>query len=318
MPADLFNDAALQNVLATLEIERAKIAKVQTKGYALIVAGIVVGILGTTIGFLVPALIIGVMSAITGGVFLYRIGNALTAYKGAFKLNVIGYALKFLDESLTINPNSGIGEREFIDTQLFTNTPDRYSTEDFVSGKADKTSFYFAEVHAEYKTETTTKNGTQTQWHEIFRGILFTADFNKNFNGVTVVRPRGFGSSMSAWFSKNLFSINSKNLIQLENVEFEKTFVTYGADQVEARYILTPSMMEKILKLNEQSRDTISLSFIYSKMYIAFPIERNCFEAPIFKTLLNPNLINDDLETIRFMYDVVREMDLNTRIWNKA
>ena len=318
MPADLLNDVALQNVLATLEIERAKIAKAQTKGYVFIVLGIVFGIVGATVGFPVPALIIGVLTAIAGGVFLYCISNALANYKTSFKLDVIGYALKFLDESLTINPNSGVGEKEFINAQLFTNRPDRYSTEDFVSGKADKTSFYFAEVHAEYKTETTTKNGTQTQWHEIFRGILFTADFNKNFNGLTVVRPRGFGSSMSAWFSKNVFSIDSKNLIKLENIEFEKTFVTYGADQVEARYILTPSMMEKILKLNAQSRDTISLSFIYTKMYIAFPIDRNCFEAPIFKTLLNPNLLNEDVATIKFMYDVVREMDLNTRIWNKS
>ena len=130
-----------------------------------------------------------------------------------------------------------------------------------VSGKADKTSFYFAEVHAEYKTETTTKNGTQTHWHNIFKGILFTADFNKNFNGVTVVRPKDFGSSMGAWFSKNLFSFGSKNLIQLENIDFEKTFVTYGADQVEARYILTPSMMERILALNKQSKDTVSFIF---------------------------------------------------------
>lgn len=318
MPTDLFNDVALQNVLATLEIDRAKIAKAQTKGYAFIVAGIVCGIVGATLGFPIPAIIIGAASAITGVVFLHKISNALTSYKAAFKLDVIGHALRFLDESLSINPNAGIGESEFMNTQLFSNDPDRYNTEDFVSGKADKTSFYFAEVHAEYKTETTTKNGTQTHWHNIFKGILFTADFNKNFKGLTVVRPRGFGSAMSAWFSKNVFSFGDKNIVKLENLDFEKTFVTYGADQVEARFILTPSMMEKILRLNAQSRDTISLSFIYSKMYIAFPIDRNCFEAPIFKTLLNPTLLNEDIATIKFMYDVVHEMDLNTRIWNKG
>ncbi|MET4081931.1 hypothetical protein ABIB40_001882 [Pedobacter sp. UYP30] len=315
---DLLSDPALQGVLAILEIERAKIAKAQTKGYAFIVVGVVVGIVGATMVIPVPAIIVGAISAITGGVFLYRIGDALSSYKSAFKLEVIGHALKFLDQSLSINPNAGIGETEFIDTQLFTNSPDRYSTEDLVSGKADKTSFYFAEVNAEYKTETTTKNGTQTNWHNIFKGILFTADFNKNFNGVTVVRPKDFGNALGAWFSKNLFSIGSKNLVQLENINFEKTFVTHAIDQVEARYILTPAMMERILALNHQSKDTVSLSFINTKMYIAFPLDRNCFEAPIFKTLLNPNLLNEDVATIKFMYDVVREMDLNTRIWNKS
>lgn len=317
MPTDFLNDTAVQNVLATLEIERKKIAKTQTKGYTFIGSGIVLGIGIFLLGLPIPGVIAGLIGIIVGIVFLYRISDELKLYKYTFKRDVIGQALKFLDESLTINPDAGIGEREFIDSQLFTNTPDRYSTEDLVFGTAGKTSFYFAEVHAEYKTETQTKNGTRTEWHEIFKGIIFTADFNKNFIGATVVRPKDFGNALGAWFSKNVFSVGSKDVIQLENIAFDKAFVTYGTDQVEARYILTPSMMERILVLNEQSRGTISLSFINSKMYIAFPLSRNCFEAPIFKTLLNPDLLNEDIAIIKFMYGTIQELDLNTRIWGK-
>ncbi len=35
--------------------------------------------------------------------------------------------------------------------------------------------------------------------------------------------------------------------IEMENPDFEKGFAVYGTDQVEARYILTPAMMGKIL-----------------------------------------------------------------------
>ncbi|RDC56879.1 DUF3137 domain-containing protein [Pedobacter chinensis] len=317
MQFSLESNVALQNVLAAMEVERKKIAATQTKGYIFIATGIALAVLGFIMGFAGPAIVIGLIPIIYGGVVLYKIGDELHAYKESYKQDVIGEALRFLDKSLTIKPYEGILAREFIFSQLFTKDPDRYKTEDLVSGKAGQTNFYFAEVHAEYKTVTHTKNGTRTEWHDIFKGIIFVADFNKHFNGVTIVRPKDFGTALGAWFSKNLFSFSDKNLIKLENVDFDKTFVTYGTDQVESRYLLTPAMMERILKLNRGTKYTISLSFIESRMYIGFPLNRNYFEAPVFKSLLNLGLLNDDITTIKFMYDIVKELDLNTRIWGK-
>jgi hypothetical protein len=313
---EVANNAGLQTVLAGLEIERKKIASSQTKGYVFIALGIIV-IVGGFISGLGGFALIGLVPLTYGGIALYRISDELKAYKEAFKTDVIGTALKDLDPSLIIEPYSGIQEYEFVEAQLFTEKPDRYKTEDFVSGNAGKTSFYFAEVHAEYKTETQTKNGRQVDWHEIFKGIIFAADFNKNFNGVTVVRPKNMVGAMGAWFSKNLFSFGDKTVIELENTAFSKAFITHATDQVEARYILTPALMERILSLNANAKETISLSFINTKMYIAFPLSRNYFEAPVFKTLLNPDLLNQDIAAIKFMYEIVKELDLNTRIWGK-
>ena len=314
---NIAGNVALQNVLATLEIERKKIAATQKKGYLFIAIGIIVAIAGFVLGLPIPAGIAGFISLIYGGIILYKISGALKTYEEAFKIQVIGTALKSLDDSLVIEPYKGISAEEFGDTQIFSESPDRYKTEDLVSGKVDKTTFYFAEVHAEYKTEVQTKDGTRTEWHDIFRGIIFCADFNKNFNGVTVIIPKDLFSTMGAWFSKNLFSFGNKDVVTLENSEFSKTFITHATDQIEARYILTPAMMERILTLNSNTKETVSLSFINSRMYIAFPLSRNYFEAPVFKTLLNPDLLNDDITVINFMYDIVRELDLNMRIWGK-
>ncbi|RNL50668.1 DUF3137 domain-containing protein [Pedobacter jejuensis] len=311
------SNATLQNLLASLEIQRKKISSTQKKGYLLIALGVVVGVGGSILGQPVIAIIAGLIPFIYGIVIHYKIADELKAYKESFKIEVIGTALKSLDQSLTIEPYNGIQCDEFENTQLFSNTPDRYSTEDLVKGNAGKTGFYFAEIHAEYKTKVQTKNGTRTEWHTIFKGILFAADFNKNFNGVTLAKPRDIFGSMGAWFSKNLFSFSNKDVVTLENLEFNNAFITHATDQVEARYILTPSLMERILRLNQNAQNTISLSFINSRMYIAFPLDRNYFEAPIFKTLLNPELLNQDIVAINFMYDIVKELDLNTRIWGK-
>ncbi|RYD73663.1 MAG: DUF3137 domain-containing protein [Sphingobacteriales bacterium] len=310
-------DVALQNILSGLETERKKISSTQKKGYLFILSGIIIAIGGAVLGLPVPSVIAGLIPVIYGIVILYKISDELKAYKRSFKIDVIGTALKSLDPSLCIEPEKGIQDYEFVAMQIFSEEPDRYHTEDLVSGNAGKTSFYFAEVHAEYKREVQTKNGTRTEWHDIFKGILFTADFNKNFNGVTLVKPKDLFGTMSAWFTKNLFSFSNKDVVNLENTAFDKAFITHSTDQVEARYILTPAMMERILTLNKNSKNTISLSFINSKMYIAFPLSRNYFEAPVFKTLLNPELLNQDIAAINFMYDIVRELDLNTRIWGK-
>ena len=311
------SNVALQHVLAALEEQRKNIAAGQKKGYFIIAGGIAILILTCVLGFPIPGFIGILALGIFGGIKLSGAYSAQRIYSDKYKRNVIGTALKFIDPSLTIEPNNGIGENEFRHCQLFNTDPDRYKTEDLVMGRAGRTGFYFAEVHAEYKTVERTKEGTRTEWHEIFKGIIFVADFNKNFNGITIIRPKDFGSAFGAWFSKNLFSIGSNDVVKLENADFDKTFVTYGSDQIEARYILTPAMMERILNLNHQSKYSISLSFIESRMYIGFPLARNYFEAPVFKSLLNPAIMDEDITAIKFMYDIVKELDLNTRIWGK-
>ncbi|TCC93560.1 DUF3137 domain-containing protein [Pedobacter frigiditerrae] len=308
---------AVQSVLEELEIQRKKIVSTNYKGWGLILGGILLAFPVTNFGGLIAGLLVGAAAVIPGGVMLYKISDDTAQYKSRFKKEVVGAALSSVDQCLTLDPTNGISEAEFTSSQLFTTGIDRYHTEDLICGKVDKTSFYFAEVHAEYKTETRTKNGTQTTWHDILKGIVFTADFNKNFNGVTVVRPKDFGSSIGAWFSKNIFSVGDKNVVELENDGFNKNFVTYSTDQVEARYILTPAMMERINDLNQRSAYTVSLSFINSSMYVAFPLDKNYFEAPVYKTLLRADLLDDDISILGFMYDIVHELDLNTRIWTK-
>lgn len=308
---------AIENVIAELEVQRKKIAANQLKGWGAIVVGLVALLTLFSFEQSIAALIIGAAATITGFVILYRISDETKIYKSRFKQEVIGATLKTIDQNITFEPQNGISEAEFIQSQLFTTSPDRYHTEDLVSGKDEKTSFYFAEVHAEYKTETQSKNGRQVHWHDILKGIIFVADFNKNFSGITVVRPQDFGSSLGAWFSKNVYSFGDKDVIELENDYFNKHFVTYGTDQVEARYILTPALMEKIAELNDRSAYCVSLSFINSSVYIAFPLDNNYFEPPVFKTLLKPDLLDENINILSFMFGIIKELDLNTRIWTK-
>lgn len=317
MDSENTNHKALQEVLNTLEIDRKKIAETYKTCYILFGLAALILAIGLLISFPMLAFFGALVPLVIGVVMYFQIQDQVKKYKFVYKTNVVSSALKEINETFSITPQSGLPEYEFISSELFTTEPDRYKTQDLISGTADKTSFWFAEVHAEYKTETQTKNGTKTTWHTIFKGIIFVADFNKNFQVSTVVRPKGVADAIGAWFSKNVFSFGNSELVHLENTIFDEIFATYSRNQIEARYILTPAMMERILELNKKSEDTISLSFIDSKMYIAFPLSHNYFEAPIHSSLLVPDLLTDDLSIVKFMQDIVHELDLNTRIWGK-
>lgn len=311
-------DANAQQIINEFEADRKEIYSLRIRNYSTIAGGVTLLVIGLSLGFLIPGLVIGGIGIITGFVLLNKAKLKEDAYRYQFKHTLLANALKSIDESLQIDSRMAMTDAAFIATNLFNQRPDRYHTDDCVYGYAGKTKFSFSEVHAEYKTEVQTKNGRRTEWHDILKGIVFSADFNKNFSGLTVVRPKDFGGAISSWISNAipLFS-SSQKAVKLENPEFDNTFLTYSHDQIEARYILTPAMMERLCALNKRSRSTISVSFTGSTVHIAFPLSKDYFEPPITKSLLDPDLLSEDLELIRFMYGIIQELDLNTRIWGK-
>jgi len=143
-----------------------------------------------------------------------------------FKTNIIQKIVKFIDNGLLYNQTAGISSGTFMQSNIFLKSPDRYKTEDRVAGIIEKTSIEFAEIHSEYKTVTTdSKGNTKTQWHTIFKGLFFIADFNKDFKTQTVVLPDTL-EKMFGFIGKTLQSWNMgrDKLINLEDPEFEKYF----------------------------------------------------------------------------------------------
>ncbi|RZK49565.1 MAG: DUF3137 domain-containing protein [Pedobacter sp.] len=306
---------SFQSEILQLEAQRKSIASQILLYYGL---GIIC-LVGMFIGFEygLPLLITGFLLILFVGYKLYHLGQAQKHFKEHYKLDILKRALESYSPELVFKPGYGIGEAEFNNSNLFSQSPDRYYSEDYMQAKVGKTAFYFAEVHAEYKTVTHTKHGRQEHWHDIFKGILFVADFNKYFNGTTIVRPKDFSFNLSKWTGFSMFQKSSDAMVKLENPEFSKAFVCYSNDQVEARYILTPKLMEEIVELNARCNETISLSFSDHKVHIAFPLRNNYFDAGLYKNLTKSKTLETDLEVIDFVFQIIEDLDLNTRIWTK-
>lgn len=291
MVEELITRPEIDPLIHELETLRKGIVRRKRIRYAIAILGYIPMVFDSVAGTATLSL------ALTTVLILFTISRKKSVqYKQRFKTELLPLLLKATDPSFTYESHKGISAYEVADALIFVNLNRLYATEDLISGKVDKTSFKFAEVSMKSPT---------------FKGIVFIADFNKNFNGLTLVKPK-------KWSSK----IHSASILQLqpiilEDVNFRNAFYTYGSDQIEARYILTPSLMEKIASLNKVNKEDISVSFVKSTMYIALPRKRNYFEAPIGKSLLEPTTLAENLDLLTFMKNIIKEMDLNTRIWTK-
>lgn len=225
------------------------------------------------------------------------------------------------------SPNEGITEEEFTASRLFQRSVDRYNSEDLIEGKQGSTALRFSDVHAEYKTTSTDSKGrTQTHWHTIFKGLFVIADFNKDFLGITLVLPdseeRAFGR-LGQWFQGLAASAGMQpgELIKLEDPEFEKAFKVYSTDQVEARYILSTSLMRRILDFAHAAETDVRMAFLSSCLRITIANTADRFTVPSLfcgtRAFLDPHWLADYANDIQFATSIVGALDLNTRIWSK-
>ena len=232
-------------------------------------------------------------------------------YVNHFKKTVIGRIIHFIDPQFQYSPALHVSEKDYLKSGLYLEDPDNFRGDDYVEGVRDKTHFCFSEVHTEHEVQ----NGKNTTTETIFKGLFFVGDFNKNFHGRTYVwnevNPQlGFFGKVFSSFARNLEKIN------LESIEFEQRFIVYSTDQVEARYILTPSFMERMVKLELMMGPGLSMSFVDTNIYVAIPIQNKLFEPALWKPN-NYNSLGDYYNTVHIVFDIIDELKLNMRIWNK-
>jgi hypothetical protein len=123
---------------------------------------------------------------------------------------------------------------------------DREKFEDRMTGNRNDTPFEFFEAHLEEKRTTTDSKGrTRTTWVTVFRGQCLVVHFHKKFEGVTKV----YRDAGALNFFKKLSQIGKGQRVKLEDPVFEKAFEVYSTDQIEARFLLTPDFMERLLGL---------------------------------------------------------------------
>ena len=250
--------------------------------------------------------------------FIYQTSKQKKKYREKFKSDVVAEVVKLINPDWKYLYDYCMSQESYQQSGLFPHHYDRYNGDDFVTGQIDQTDFQFSELHTQYKQVTYGPKGQrQENWITIFRGLFIHADFNKNFAGSTFVLPDTAERLLGA-LGQSLQKFSSRgDLVKLENPEFEKLFVVYSSDQVEARYILTPSMMEAMVNLYRRFDGEIYFSFVGSRVYFANSFNVALFEPNIFRSGVNFSDIKEMFDLFGMTSVLIQELNLNTRIWTK-
>lgn len=305
----------LEPRIAALESLRLSLKGYLTKGLLCIGIPFALFFLSDVVALVLPsgfAFLTGILTfgLIFGGVliagfkFLIPGYTAYSNYKIRFKNEVVSEVFKIVSPSATYSPAEGVAKADFDEPGLF-NPRGGCVSDDRVHGTIGLTPFEAAEVRSAYST-----GGKNKSTVVVFHGLFFHLDFNKTLRGVTIVQPEDASSSQ-------LGSRASLTKVALENPAFEQAFAVFASDEVEARYILTPAMMEQILALRQRAGKPVFLAFKNNRAYIGVHYGRALFE-PGIATTTSLESIQEMAAHFALAEGVIHELDLNTRIWTKG
>lgn len=219
-----------------------------------------------------------------------------------YKKHVLQKAIGFYFEDFEYIARQKIAKPVLIESKLFPNHIDNIYGEDFMRFTLGKVKMMFCETSV-YKNRDSL----------VFNGVFITSSFNKYFNSETFVIAR-----KSSTFFQRIFKQWDGDIqeVKLEDSIFDKKFQTLANDQTEARYILTPVMMERIVSYGEKVGKDMSLSFVKNRMYCSIPIVKDLFEPSITKPI-DLSFVSKSIEPVLLFTDIVTDLDLNLRIWSK-
>ena len=180
---------------------------------------------------------------------------------------------------------------------------DKRKFEDLIEGKRAEADFTMVECKLTEQQGSGKNRRTVTK----FQGLLFNIDYPDRFLGRTMIARDGWWS----WGRKN-----GMQQVDLVSKELEDAFTVYSTDQVEARALLTPDRMERLIALERHFKGG-KLRGVFEDGHITIALEADDqFEAgSVFKPLVDPDRFIETLKEIGLVCDLID--GFLTRDWYK-
>ena len=203
-------------------------------------------------------LAIGVFSLGWTGQFALFLLGIVGIGLGIWAYNPRGEAIKQTKEGinmalaaalgLSFSGTTGAGAG-FLRAKTFRMLPGytRESFEDLWSGQVAGRAFTLHEAHLEQRRQ----SGKNSHYVTVFRGPIMTIAAGRRFNGVTLVERSGRHKRFGFFGEKEELEAGGVQLARVDMVNpiFEDEFTVYSNDQVEARYLVHPTYVEKLIAL---------------------------------------------------------------------
>ena len=200
---------------------------------------------------------------------------------------------------LTYHPG-GFVENDYL-YMIYDFDIDKYSGNDLIFGQIEGVRVKFSDVEAISIKEDLYRNKTH---RVLFAGLLFVADFPKRLKAVTQICS-----------GTDDFTDYGGKRARMDDAEFERYFRVYATDQIEARYALTPSLMENLKLLKMRFHRPINIVLTGDKICMAIRTGRDNFEPDLRRPLVGKGANRFYKDEIGGFLRIVEELRLNRKIW---
>lgn len=217
-----------------------------------------------------------VLPAILIAIFLVLALHRRVRYGSFYKNNLAEALLDDIFDDLIYSAKGGIAKEEIVYSDTVGDFDDYYA-EDYIDAKYKGLAFRQSDVrimrweegYGKHRTLRTVFDG---RWM-IFEGCA-PSGFQLRISEISRITPQppvGQGIALEP--------------VYVEDKCFHRHFKVYTNDAKRARYILTPSFREAILRVNYEIPGEIMLAFKGGNLHAAIHNTRNAFEPPTFRRL---------------------------------
>ncbi|SEW35722.1 DUF3137 domain-containing protein [Chitinophaga arvensicola] len=243
-------------------------------------------------------------------------GNEAADYQHDFKNRIVKPLIRFIDPTFTYQPINHASYEEFTESGLFAKKGYGMTGNDQVYGKLGDMNFQCCDLTVTY-TPTITVRGQAPD--TVFRGSYFIGQFPRYFSTPVYILSRGSGMErlLSNAAADNDF-IETWNLgkkVLPDDAAFNKLFMVYAPDAIEAQQLLTPALMGKIISLQERTSAKLYLSFFNNRVYIGIGHGMDYFETTLNKSLQDKKMLQNFYLDFTTVLQLAEDLKGNLPIW---
>ncbi|WP_282080797.1 DUF3137 domain-containing protein [Aquimarina algiphila] len=232
-----------------------------------------------------------------------------------FKRKIFEPMIQFMNPDFRYILHGHITLKEFLDIGLFQEKQYDLKGNDQILGNHQGVPFQFCDLTVERTLSFSKENSSPDQ---VFKGQVFMAEFNKSFNQSVFLIPKKSWKSLGGNDIKDHLNFDLGEKVILEDPEFMKLYDVYAKDQIEARYILSTSLMLRIKQLSQDREGQYFISFKDDRITIANNNRINQFETKLFKSITKNDAIEGFYKELYDQLSFIEELKLSTNIWKVA
>lgn len=179
-----------------------------------------------------------------------EIKKEMKNYNDEIIKDILAFISNNVADNVEYSPEKRISKSSLNESNLFNLNIVNYNGKNFIKAPYNKNTMVFSDIYT-YVYDTVEKDGIKSKKKRIlFDGIYIGATMNKKNKNQIYLIPNNIGDKLIQSKIKSYIHYSGYD-INLENTEFMKKYKVFCDDEIQARYILSMSLMERINKVDE-------------------------------------------------------------------